>query len=78
MSVRVFLARSMDDTYPRRCTSSHGCIFAALSFQDEKLALKHFKKAAEKGFAEAQFNLGAMYFGQSALRLARMQCSQPS
>lgn len=34
--------------------------------KDEQSALKYFKKAADQGNAEAQFNLGAMYFGRSA------------
>lgn len=32
--------------------------------KDMKKALRYFKAAADKGNSDAQFNLGAMYFGE--------------
>ena len=41
-------------------------------------ALEYFKAAAEKGNAEAQFNLGAMYVGGMGVKKAHDKARPPS
>ena len=38
--------------------------------KDYKKALEYFKAAAERGNADAQFNLGAMYIGGKGVKLS--------